>query len=166
MADKFDRQIRLAIAATVAYARGQGFEAIGGEHLLVGLARVPSAAATALAQLGVDATRMADAVERDVHGARLLAGLGIDLAEVHRQVGHRLGTRGRVRRTRLRPDVRAAIEASRAARRAYGSRRIRSEHLLLGLLGTSVPAQELLLALDVDVLHLRRLLMHACGQGG
>ena len=89
------------------------------------------------------------------HDARLLAGLGIDLAAVRRQVGNRFAARWWTRRPRLRTDVKQALDSSRHEARALRTRRIRGEHLLLGRLGSSVAARELLLALDIDPLAVR-----------
>ncbi len=166
MPDRFDREVSLALKAAQSCARRQGAQEIGGEHVLVGISQVPSRAASTLAALGVDAGRLEDAVSRGAHDARLLAGLGIDLAEVQRHLGDRLTTRWRTRRPRLRTDAGRAIAVSMQERRTIRSRRIRSEHLLLGLLGSSVAARELLLALDVDLNELRSRLVHALADGG
>lgn len=166
MPDRFDREVSLAIKGALTCARRQGAIELGGEHLLVGVSQVPSRAASMLAQLGANARRLEDAVARGAHDARLLAGLGIDLAAVQRQVGDRLTTRWRVRRPRFRTDAKQAIEASRQEMRALRNRRIRGEHLLLGLLGSSVPARELLLALDVDPIALRGAVLRALADDG
>jgi len=166
MPERFDREATLAIKAALSCARRQGALEIGGEHLLVGISAVPSRVAATLAGLGVDARRLEDAVSRGAHDARLLAGLGIDLAAVQRQVGDRLAIRWRTSRPRLRSDARMAVEASRQEMRALGTRRIRGEHLLLGLLGSSVAARELLLALDIDPLALRRTVLRALADDG
>lgn len=166
MSERFDREASLAIKAALACARRQGALEMGGEHLLVGICEVPSRGASTLAGLGVDAPRLEDAVARGAHDARLLAGLGIDLAEVQRQVGDRLASRWRNRRPGFRTDARRALEASWQEMRALGTRRIRAEHLLLGLLEASVAARELLLALDVDPMALRRTVLRALADGG
>ncbi|MDQ4039044.1 MAG: hypothetical protein M3313_12030 [Actinomycetota bacterium] len=161
MARRIDREVALAIKAAMTCARRQGALELGGEHLLVGIAQVPCRAAALLAQLGVDARALEDAVGRGAHDARLLAGLGIDLAAVQRQAGARLSTRWRTRRPRFRADVGQAIDRSRREMRALSTRRLRAEHLLLGLLDTSVAARELLLALDIDPMVLRRTVLRA-----
>ncbi|MDQ3733428.1 MAG: hypothetical protein M3400_05405 [Actinomycetota bacterium] len=166
MARRIDREVGFAIKAAMTCARDQGATEIGGEHLLVGIAKVPCPAAALLVELGVDSRRLEDAVGRGAHDARLLAGLGIDLAAVQRQTGGRLHTRWRTRRPRFRVDVGKAIDQSRREMRALGTRRLRVEHVLLGLLDSSVAARELLLALDIDVNELRRRLVHALAQGG
>jgi len=166
MPDRFDREFSLALKAALNCARRHGALELGGEHLLVGLAEVPSRAASTLAAQGVDAARLEDAVFRGAHDARLLAGLGIDLAAVRRQVGDRLTTRWRTRRPHFRTDAKLAIEASRQEMRALGTRRIRSEHLLLGLLDASVAARELLLALGIDPIALRATVLRAMADGG
>ncbi len=166
MARRIDRAVALALKAALACARRQGAEEVGGEHLLVALSAMPSRAATTLAELGVDTGALEAAVGRGAHDARLLAGLGIDLAEVQRQVGARLTTRWRTRRPGFRTDARQAISMSMQERQTGRSRRVGPEHLLLGLLSSSVAARELLLAVDVDVDELRRRLVHALADGG
>lgn len=166
MTVRFDREVSLGIKAALAYARRLGADEMGGEHLLVGLSAVPSPAASALTEFGVDAAGMEEAVSRGTHDARLLAGLGIDLAAVQRRAGVSLAARRRARRPRFRTDTRQAIEASLVQSRITGTKRIHSTHLLLGLLDTSVAARELLLALDVDVPKLRRTVVHTLTDGG
>lgn len=166
MPERFDREAALALKAGMACARRQAALEVGGEHLLVGITEVPGRVATTLAELGVDAGRLEDAVSRGVHDARLLAGLGIDLAAVQREVGDRLAIRWRTRRPRMRTDVKQALEASLVQGRCLGARRIRGEHLLLGLLDASVAARELLLALDIDPTALRRTLLRARSADG
>lgn len=166
MPERFDREASLAVKAALNCARRLGAVEVGGEHLLVGITAVPSRACIILDNLGLDASRLEDAVARGAHDARLLAGLGIDLAAVQRQVGDRLTARWRTRRPRFRTDLKQSIEASRHEMRALGTRRIRVEHLLLGLLGSSVAARELLLALDIDPMALRRTLLRSLTDGG
>lgn len=182
MPERFDRATSLAIKAALACARRQGADEVGGEHLLVGLievlsgqaqsgavlgrSHVPGRSAAALVQLGIDAGRLEDAVARGAHDARLLAGLGIDLAAVRREVGDRFAVRWRTRRPRLRTDVKQALDGSRHEVRALGTRRIRGEHLLLGLLGSSVAARELLLALDIDPMAVRTTVLQVLTDGG
>lgn len=163
---RFDREARLALKASLACARRLGADEMGGEHVLVGLANIPSRATSMLTELGVEASGLEEAVARGAHDARLLAGLGIDLAAVQRQAGVGLGTRWRTRRPRFRTDARQAIESSLVQGRLDRARRIRPEHLLLGLLDASVAARELLVALGVDVLKLRATIVHALGDGG
>ena len=76
-----------------------------------------------------------------------------------------MAIRWRTRRPRFRTDARQAIEAS-LEERAPGTRRIRMEHLVLGLLRSSVAARELLLALDIDPIALRGRMLQALGEGG
>lgn len=166
MPQRVDREVALALKAAMACARRQGADEAGGEHLLVGLTAVRSRAASTLAELGVDATRLEEAVSRGAHDARLLAGLGIDLAAVQRHVGDRLAIRWRTRRPRFRTDAKHALSLTLQEHRSLGTRRVRAEHLLLGLLGASVAARELLLALDVDVTALRRTLLRSLTDGG
>lgn len=166
MSERFDREASLAIKAAVSCARRLGALELGGEHILVGISVVPSPVAVILAERGADSRRLEEAVARGAHDARLLAGLGIDLAAVKRQVGDRLGHRLRTRRPRLRTDAKNAIQASMQEMRAFGTRRIRGEHLLLGLLDTSVAARELLLALDIDSMALRATVLRALADGG
>lgn len=168
MPRRVDREVSLALKAAMACARRQDAMEIGGEHLLVGLTAVPSRAASTLADFGVDSIRLEDAVARGAHDARLLAGLGIDLAAVQRQVGDRLAIRWRTRTRRpgFRTDAKQAVSVTLQEHRSLGTRRIRAEHLLLGLLGASVAARELLQALDVDVAALRRTLLRSLTDGG
>ena len=166
MSERFDREASLAIKAAVSCARRLGALELGGEHILVGIASVPSPAAARLAEAWADSRRLEEAVARGEHDARLLAGLGIDLAAVQRQVGDRLTARLRTRRPRFRSDTKSVFEASLQHKRALGTRRIRGEHLVLGLLDSSVAARELLLALDVDPIALRRTLLRALADAG
>lgn len=166
MSRRIDREVAQAVRGAMACARRQGAVEMGGEHLLVGIAQVLSRANAVLAALGLDAQRLEDAVGRGAHDARLLAGLGIDLAAVQRQAGPRLSTRWRTRRPRFRADVGMAVEQSRHEMRALGSPRLRAEHLLLGLLACSVATRELLLALDIDPMALRAGVLRALADGG
>jgi len=166
MSDRFDREASLAVKAGLACARRLGAAEVGGEHLLVGICAVPSPAAATMARLGVEAPRLEEAVSRGAHDARLLAGLGIDLAAVQRQLGDRLTARWRTPRPRFRTDTRQALVASLREKRALGTRRIRGEHLVLGLLESSVAVRELLLALDIDPIQLRRALLGSLSGAG
>lgn len=166
MPERFDRDVSLVVKAALNCARRHGAAQVGGEHLLVGIAEVPSRASSTLDGLGADPSRLADAVSRGAHDARLLAGLGIDLAAVQRQVGNRLSARWITRRPRFRSDVKQALQVSRHEARRLRTRRISGDHLMLGLLSSSVAARELLLALDIDPMDLRQRVLRALIDGG
>lgn len=157
MTRRFGRSAGLVVHRAVGVAKRHGADGIGGEHLLVGLTEIPGPAALALTAAGAQRERLDAAVAGGVQDARLLAGLGIDLLAVQERMGGRRGL-PRIRRRHLpmRADAKRALEHAYERAEAIGDRRIGPEHILLGLLSGSLPAREVLLALDVDADTLRR----------
>jgi ATP-dependent Clp protease ATP-binding subunit ClpA len=146
------------LAAAELEARGLGHATVGGEHLLLALARHH-----ALDGLDVDVdalrTELAEAAE-EAHGDRAaLALLGIDLDEVQRRVEELYGA-GALRLNGTRPlrdaQVEQAIEAARREARAAGTRHVAPLHLLLGALATAAPGWAIVLAHGVTEGELRR----------
>jgi ATP-dependent Clp protease ATP-binding subunit ClpA len=127
---RFTREARRVVEAAVEEARALGHSRVGTEHLLLAAAAVdPSGSATALADAGATRERLRDAA---------VAALG-------ESAGSR---RGHIPFTRA---AKRALESSLAEAARSGSRRIQSEHVLLGLLATERGgALDLLAELGVD----------------
>jgi len=171
MFERFTDEARQVVVLAQERAREHGAGAIGTEHLLLALYRVPDN--PALAVLGANGVDR-DAVETDVDALRegygpadaeALATLGIDLDEVRRQVDDAFGP-GALDRTRSasgkeswwkgghlgfeRASKKVLELALREAMRLEHGY-IGTEHILLGLLQTEGAAQRILLARGLRV---------------
>ncbi|MDX6689222.1 MAG: hypothetical protein QOG15_679 [Solirubrobacteraceae bacterium] len=147
MFERFDRSARRALDRASERARLLGAESVQPEHLLLALScgAGGSAASRALAEAGIDDDALlADAIEQDLV-ARL------EVVGVPPSVVASLPALPRGDRPPLSLGMRDALEcALREAARA-GSRRIGTEHLLLGALRPpAVSAARILARLDVD----------------
>ncbi|HEX6618098.1 MAG TPA: Clp protease N-terminal domain-containing protein, partial [Solirubrobacteraceae bacterium] len=151
MFERFTKDARQAVvlAQEEAVALHHGW--IGTEHLLLGVLRAGGDGAQLLAGFGVDAVGVRDDVVRIVGRGEddidrdALATLGIDLDEVRERVERAFGPGALMRRRACRrggtghmvPFTARAKKALELALReavSLGSREIRAEHLLLGIL--------------------------------
>jgi ATP-dependent Clp protease ATP-binding subunit ClpA len=145
MFERFTQPVREAVLAAQAEARALGHEAIGTEHLLLGVASGGSRAARVLAEAGATSEAL-QRVLREEAGppmdAGALATLGIDLEEVRRRVEASFGE-GALERGRSRPKdsfvpftkrAKKALELALREAVAAGDREIGAEHVVLGLL--------------------------------
>lgn len=132
---RFTREARGVVETAVEQARALGHDRVGTEHLLLAAATVePSGVATALAGAGVERERLR---------AALIAALGE-------------GAPSRRRHLPFTRVAKRALEHSLAEALRLGSRRIHSEHVLLGLLATDGGgALELLAEVGADPVALR-----------
>ena len=193
MFERFTDQARDVVVHAQEEARQLHHGYIGTEHLLLALLH-PSAGATAtlLAQAGVRADAVRDAVQRYVgqgrqpltaQDAEALAGIGIDLQQVLAKLEDMLGgpavapcpppRRGLFRRRRASSGGRIpftarakkVLELSLREALALKSRSIGSEHILLGLLreGEGLAAM-VLVQLGVDLKALRAATVRALDQ--
>jgi ATP-dependent Clp protease ATP-binding subunit ClpA len=146
------------LAAAEREARDLGHSTVGGEHLLLALARHHAFDGTDV-DLDLLRTELAEAAE-EAHGDQAaLALLGIDLNEVRRRVEELYG-RGALARngTRPRRDVHVgrSIEAARREARAAGTRQVAPRHLLLGVLASATPGTDILIDHGITAGDLRR----------
>ena len=147
MFERFTKRARTVVVHAQEIARERRSEAIGSEHLLLGLFAVPDGlAATILSRLQVDRADVeADLVRGGPFDAGGLATLGIDLEEVRRQAEETFGP-GALDRTRaarghwrgghipFERDAKKALELALRESVRLGHGFIGTEHLLLGLL--------------------------------
>jgi ATP-dependent Clp protease ATP-binding subunit ClpA len=152
--ERFTSKARSAVLLARGEARRLGLDAVGTEHLLLGIIEEPtSLGARALFELGI----AADDARRNVEGAtgqsgqafapdeaEALQSLGIDLDEVRRAVEETFGAgaldavstahpkkgSGRIRFT---PRLKKAIEVAFREAQDLGHHYIGTEHLVLGL---------------------------------
>ncbi len=154
------REANRSIRRGVDAARDWGHEAVGSEHLLVGIARGHGPGADLLAALGVSRDAVEDEVRRRIAGRGedpegpdpvALASLGIDVDRVRSAGDVTAGTAPvRRRRTRLTPEARVAIEAAVPVATDRRDRRLTSAHLLAGLVVSRASrARDVLDALEV-----------------
>jgi ATP-dependent Clp protease ATP-binding subunit ClpA len=158
MFERFTEQARRAVLSARDEAEAAGADAVGTEHLLLGVASVEDGlAARLLDQEGVGLDELREAVE--AHGrlndADVLATIGIDLEAVQSAVEEAfgpgaLGSRRPNGRLPFTPASKKALELS--LRETVGLRHdaIRTEHLLLGLVREGGLALELLHELGVE----------------
>jgi ATP-dependent Clp protease ATP-binding subunit ClpA len=140
MFERFTEEARAVVRVAQEEAEALGAGRIGREHLMLGLAAEPGAAARVLEPLGLGHAALRAELERSggALDADALASIGIDLDEVRRRVeesfgpgalgGHRPGRRlfGR--------DAKKALELALREALALADRHIGSEHILLGVM--------------------------------
>lgn len=152
MFERFAGEARRVAAYAQEEASGLGSEAIGQEHLLLGLLRARSTpAAAALASAGVTIDDAREAVNRLFEAS--LASIGISLDEVRERSGAELTPAAVKRPTRLpfSPAAKRTLEQALHVAKARGDRHIGAEHVLSVLLGDERgDAGRLLAALDVE----------------
>jgi ATP-dependent Clp protease ATP-binding subunit ClpA len=151
--ERFTAKARSSVMLARDEAKRLGLDAVGTEHLLLGILEEPtSVGARALSELGIPIADVRGSVESAAdHGGQAFApeeadalqSLGIDLDQVRRAVEETFGTgaldavgatqpkKGRIRST-LR--TRKAIESAFREAQSLGHHYIGTEHLVLGLI--------------------------------
>jgi ATP-dependent Clp protease ATP-binding subunit ClpA len=140
MFERFTHLARNVVIAAQGTARELDAPEVGNGHLLLGILHEPEGlGGQVLAELGVDAAQVRDAVTREADAAALRT-LGIDLDAVRRAVDNAFGPGALDRRPpspRHLPFAAAAkksLELSLREALRLRSRSIGTEHILLGLL--------------------------------
>jgi ATP-dependent Clp protease ATP-binding subunit ClpA len=148
MFERFTEDARAAVVAAQAEATALHHGWIGTEHLLLGVLATGGDGARLLAGFGVDAPGVRDDVVRivgrgeDDLDSKALATLGIDLDAVRERVERAFGPGALSRRGRCGTPgatpfcarAKKALELTLREAIALGSRDLRAEHLVLGLL--------------------------------
>ena len=133
--NRFARETRRCVEAAVEEARMLGHDSVGDEDLLLGMLRADEGVATeALSSLGVTLEGVREESEGMLSDA--LSSIGISLEEVRREAGDAFDMRiPDNRRIPFSPRAKKVLE--RALREAVRLRdnRLRTEHVLLGILG-------------------------------
>jgi ATP-dependent Clp protease ATP-binding subunit ClpA len=146
MLERFTTDARSAVKAAHTHARGLGSPTIEAEHLLLALAsREP--AVPALADAGLDHDAVLDAL--DTARVRSLMAVGIAAGDFD------LPPAPVTRSPRLAASARTALERAVRLAAARSDRRIRAEHVLLGVLQAeagTVPRALAAAEVDVDAL--------------
>ena len=140
--NRFAREARACVEATVEEARALGHDSVGDEDLLLGILRADAGlAAGALSSLGVTLEAAREESERMASDA--LSSVGVSLEDIRREAGDAFDVRiPEGRRVPFSPRAKKVLE--RALREAVRMRdnRIGTEHVLLGILenenGTAV----------------------------
>jgi ATP-dependent Clp protease ATP-binding subunit ClpA len=171
MFERFTKAARTVVVLAQEDARQRGQECISTENVLLAVLAIPGTrGATLLAQAGVTARGIEDALRADDPGdgnagdAAALATLGIDLDEVRRRIEETFGPGALDRRRRFRTghipfDAHVKKVLGLALREAVriGDRHIGTEHVLLGLLHTGTGrAQRILDGHGVTLRAMRR----------
>jgi ATP-dependent Clp protease ATP-binding subunit ClpA len=179
MFERFTEKARTAVVLAQEECRQRGDQAIGTEHLLLALFRVPDNLAVMV--LEGFSVRRAD-VEADLAARRTapaadgaadadaLAALGIDLDEVRRRVEEAFGP-GALDRTRTPPkrlpfakETKKALELALREALALKHNYIGTEHILLGLLHGEGGAHDVLVERGV-LLHVARVIVDELVRG-
>jgi ATP-dependent Clp protease ATP-binding subunit ClpA len=145
MFERFAREARRTVAGALDVARRLGAEQVEPEHLLVALAcGHGDPAARALAEAGLDAARIEEAIERDLVASLELVGVPASAVEAAPVLP-------REDRPAFSQPVKDALERALRETVERGDRRIGTEHLLLGLLDpAAVTVRRVLAALDLE----------------
>jgi ATP-dependent Clp protease ATP-binding subunit ClpA len=144
MFERFASDARAAVVTALDVAQRSGAEHVEPEHLLIALAEGHATAASqAIADAGLDARSIEDAIEQDLVAALEIVGVPAHVVAstpIHPRAdkpGFSVGTKQALQQ--------ALVQAARR-----GERRMRSEHVLLGLLDPpAVGVARVLRALDV-----------------
>ena len=145
MFERFTREARAAVVRAGEAARRTGAEQVEPEHLLLALASgdAADAAARALAEAGIDAKAIEEAIEQDLVAA--LQVVGVPAAVVEATPVH-----PRADMPGFGAPAKEALEHALREAVGLGDRRIRSGHVLLGVLHQPPPSlHRVLSALDV-----------------
>jgi ATP-dependent Clp protease ATP-binding subunit ClpA len=135
MFERFTREARAAVVRAREAARWTGAEQVEPEHLLLALAGGDGAdaAARAFAEAGIDARTIEKAIEQDLVAA--LQVVGVPAAVVEATPAH-----PRADMPGFGAAAKAALEDALREAVRLGDRRIRSGHLLLGVLRQPPPS--------------------------
>jgi len=145
MFERFTREARAAVLRACEAARRSGAEQIEPEHLLVALAggSLGDTATQALAEAGLDVAMIEQAIAQDL--VAMLQVVGVPASVVAATPVHPgAGFPG------FGPAAKKALEHALREAVRLGDRRIRSGHVLLGVLGQPAPSLDRVLrSLDV-----------------
>ena len=175
--DRFTELAKRAMVGARDAATALGYDFIGTEHLLLGLAQTAGIASETLRAHGVELGRLRDETvhalaadgapaTRGQAAKDALSSLGIDLTEIRRRADQNFGPDAlKYPRAAFSLAAKRAKQASLHQALELGQQRIDTEHLLLGVLAEAdgdaapipvpVPAR-VLAALGVDAAALRR----------
>ena len=130
MFQRFTDDARAVVVAAEAEARELGSPTVEAEHLLLALTRQedPTAAAAALAEVGLDHDRMSDALAAERE--RSLMAVGISIGDFD------LPAPRPAARPRLSATAKSALEHALRISLVRADKRIESGHILLALLRT------------------------------
>jgi ATP-dependent Clp protease ATP-binding subunit ClpA len=145
MFERFATDSRRVVVRALEVARRQGAAQVEPEHLLLALAEGQDggAATRALAEAGLSARAIEDAIEQDLVAA-------LEVVGVPASVVAATPAQPRVDNPSFGVASKRVLERSLREAVARGDRRIATEHLLLGLLATpAVSIERLLARLDV-----------------
>ena len=167
MFERFTKDARTAVVGAQQVARETGSRGIDTRHVLVALVERPGRVKRTIRQAGADVEWLVARTRADLRAGGLdgdaLASLGIDLDVVRRKADAVFGADALERAGRpprgnvpFRPDAKKALELALREAVRQGSRSIRSEHLLLGILRAESPGRAVLQGAGVDVVALRR----------
>jgi ATP-dependent Clp protease ATP-binding subunit ClpA len=126
MFERFVADARRVAVEANSIAAGLGSPSVEAEHLLVSLAAGNDPAGHALREVGLDPDEVREAIRRDFE--RVLGRVGIDAA------GMDLSANCRRTTPRWGASAKQGLERALEEAKRRGERRIRSEHILLGLL--------------------------------
>jgi ATP-dependent Clp protease ATP-binding subunit ClpA len=145
MFERFTREARAAVVRAGEAARRTGAEQVEPEHLLLALAGGDGAdaAARALAEAGIDGRAIEEAIEQDLVAA--LGVVGVPAAVVEATPVH-----PRADMPGFGPAAKDALEHALREAVRLGDRRIRSGHVLLGVLRQPPPSVRRVLS-ELDV---------------
>jgi len=144
MFERFSRDAKSVVLASLAAAQQLGAEQVEPEHLLLGLAAGDTPAARAIAEAGIGAEAIAAAIEADLVAMLEVVGVPasvVDATPAAPRADHPgFGVHGR---GALEQALREAVRRS--------ERRLGAEHILLGVLHAPSPTLTRVLArLDVE----------------
>ena len=145
MFERFTREAKATVLGALDVAQRSGAEQVEPEHLLLALARGHAdAAAQAIDNAGIDAAAIEQAIEQDLVAA--LEVVGVSAAVVAAAPIH-----PRADRPGFAIATKQALEQALKEAVDRGGRRLRNEHLLLGLLNPpAVSVERLLRMLDIE----------------
>ncbi len=144
--ERFARETRAAVVAASREAEMAGQRAVEAEHLLLALALHPE-----LKQLGLDHGELVKALAQEEEQS--LAAVGVSAWEYDLPAAHALA-----REPRLATSAKLALQRALTVAARRGERRIRVEHLLLGVLSAEhgrVPRALNVADIDIDELRAR-----------
>lgn len=139
MLERFVRESRCAVARAEDVARRLGAERIEPEHVLIALVGNGDRAADAIAEAGLDAAMIEEAIEQDLVASLEAVGVPPSVVES-------TPTRPRADSLGFSVPAKHALQQALRAAGTRGQRRIGTEHLLLGLLDPSVVSVRRVLA--------------------
>lgn len=164
MFERFTKDARLAVVNAQEVARDAGSRSIDTRHVVVALLQTDAAMTDAVRTTGTDPDTVLTHVRSDIGGNGLdkdaLASLGIDLEEITARAEETFGE-GALDRTRkprghipFTKDAKKALELGLREAIRLGDKKIKSRHLLLGIIRADCPGRRAL-AHDVNLEPLR-----------